>query len=249
MQSLFRKQLHESKSRSSALEERAYFRFLEKMRREIESVILPFSKNEQLEDSGNSAPLPSYQDTGTAKQRNLHHILSELKPYSVLDIGSNTGWYSKLAASLGSQVVAFDTDESCITQLYDEARNKDLAILPLVMDFTKPTPSRGLASHWAIAATERFQCDMVLALALVHHIVLERRLNFDQIVEGLALFSKRWVVVEFVPREDQDMGQHGLHRLSWYTLDNFIDALKKRFHNVSILPSHPEPRVLLLCEK
>jgi hypothetical protein len=117
------------------------------------------------------------------------------------------------------------------------------------MDFTDPTPSRGLSSHWAIAATERFQCDMVLALGLINYLESNRRLSFDHIVEGLALFSKRWLVVEFVSPEGQDVRQWRSHTFSRYTLDNFICTLKRRFHSVSILPSHPKLRVLLLCEK
>jgi hypothetical protein len=117
------------------------------------------------------------------------------------------------------------------------------------MDFTDPTPSRGLSSHWSIAATERFQCDLVLALDLIHHVVNKRHLNFDQIVNGLALFSKRWLVVEFVPREGQHSCELWSSGFSWYTLDNFINTLKKQFRSVGIMPFYPEPRVLLLCEK
>ena len=63
------------------------------------------------------------------------------------------------------------------------------------MDFTKPTPARGLGSHWAIAATERFQCDLVLALDLLNQ-PMPRRLGFDKIISGLSQFTKRWLVLE-----------------------------------------------------
>lgn len=246
------RQLFEKKYNSiivKSLKGKSHLENLNKIKQEVESIALPKWKNEILEQCEKPSISLSAQDNWTAKQRALHKILTDLQPNSTLDLGSNTGWYSKLAALLGSKVVAFDIDENCVTQLYDDASKEKLPILPLIMDFTKPTPDRGLSSHWAIAATKRFQCDLVLALALVHHIVLERRLNFDQIVEGLALFSKRWVVVEFIPREDQDVGELWSPRISWYTLDNFINALRKRFSTVSIMPSHPEPRVLLLCEK
>lgn len=175
--------------------------------------------------------------------------MTDIQPVSVLDIGSGTGWYSQLAAVLGSQVIAFDTNEACVTQLYNQACENNLPILPLVMDFSKPTPSRGLSKHWAIAATKRLKCELVLALALVHHIVLERRLNFDQIVKGLAQFSRRWVVVEFIPPDDYEVVNKWSERISWYTLDNFYNALKKRFRSVTTIPSYPGSRVLLLCEK
>lgn len=140
-------------------------------------------------------------------QTALHKILSELRPDSVLDIGSNAGWYSKLAAFLGSKVVSFDPTPTYITQLYFDARDKNLPILPLIMHFTDPTPSRGLSSHSSIAAAERFRCDMVLALSLVPDVVFKRNLRFDQVVERLALFSKRWLVVEFIPRQDPEVAQ------------------------------------------
>ena len=140
--------------------------------------------------------------------------------------------------------MSFDPTPIYITELYVDARDKNLPILPLIMDFTDPTPSRGLSSHSSIAAAERLRCDMVLALSLVPDVVFKRKLHFDQVVEGLALFSKRWLVVDFIP-------MHGRQSdgFSWYTLDNFISTLKERFRSVSIMPSHPETCVLLLCEK
>ena len=235
LQWLFRKQ---SSGPNSQLD------FLEKIRREVESIRLPSAKTELLDDDRNSIPGLSSQGTSTTKQLDLHKILTDLRPGSLLAIGSNTGWCSRLAALVGSRVVSFDTDSTNITQLYYDARDKNLPILPLIMDFTDLTPSRGLSSHLSIAATERFQCDMVVALALVNHVVSRRQLNFNQIVGGLALFSKRWLVVDFIP-------MHGRQSdgFSWYTLDNFISTLKERFRSVSIMPSHPETCVLLLCEK
>jgi hypothetical protein len=36
--------------------------------------------------------------------------------------------------------------------------------------------------------------------------------------------------------------------LSWYTLDNFLAALRAEFRSVETLPSAPEGRTLILCE-
>jgi len=228
---------------------KSYVDFLKKIRREVESITLPSFKNECSDYDQNSSPSLLCQDAWTAEHRCLHRILIQLQPGSVLNIGGNIGWYSGLASIRGTRVVAFDTDEQLITQLYYIARDHRLPILPLIMDFTDPTPSRGLCSHWAIAATERIQCDMVLALKLIHRVVSKRYLNFDQIVDGLALFSRRWLVVEFVSPEDQAICGRWSDRFSWYALDNFVNTLKKRFASVSILSPHAEPHVLLLCEK
>jgi hypothetical protein len=226
-----------------------YLTSLEQLNSEVEKISLPSVNREGSVHEGNPIPPPLLQDDWTEKQRSLHKLFNELRPASVLTIGGDMTWYCKQAAAFGSRVVSFDTNLVRVTQLYYDARNKKLPILPLVMDFTDPTPSRGLSSHWAIAATERFPCDMVLALGLVHQIVFKRCLNFEQIGQGFALFSKRWLVVEFVPGEDPELRQGGSDRFSWYTLDRFMQSLRKWFRSITILPSHSQLRVLLLCEK
>jgi hypothetical protein len=187
-------------------------------------------------------------DGWTAKQRAVHDALAERRPASLLDIGSGAGWYARLAAAMRIDVVAFDSDSACVTNLYRRAREERLPILPLLMDFTKPTPARGLADHWSIAAAERFRCEMVLALGLVHMIVLERGLNFDQIVGGLALFAERWLIVEFVPPDDCELVEQRSKLPDWYTLEHFLGVLRRRFRCVAMAPSWPPRRVLALCE-
>lgn len=260
----FKKPSHTSKSESELVEnyqpkpqseflakikQKAYLKVLKKTRKDVKSINLPSLRTESSNQSEGSILSLSHQDSWTAKQVAVYKYLIELKPSSVLDIGCYTGWYSKLAALLGSQVVAFDKDPACITQLYYDAREKKLPILPLVIDFTQPTASYGLSSYRYVAASERFQCEMVLALGLFHHIVFEQYPLFEQTVEGLALFSKRWLIVEFVPLEDPVLAIFRSPKYSWYTLENFINALRKRFSSIHTMPSHPESRVLLLCEK
>ena len=252
MKSLSRRQLQDRKSPSDPLEEKrqkSHLDFLIKIRREVESVSLPHTKPKSLSRDQTSHLSLTDQEGWTAKQRSLHKMFTDLKPSSVLDIGSGTGWYSKVAALSGIRVVSWDIDPMCTTQLYLDARDMGLPILPLIMDFTKPTPSRGLASHWAIAATDRFQCDMVIVLALVHELVHKKHLNFEQIVGGLAVLSKRWLVLEFIPPEDPEVRLLHSPGISWYTLDNLLSAVNKHFSTVRIIPSYPEPRLLLLCEK
>lgn len=265
IQAVFTKQSHELQPESEVIESRkpqpqsellekikqkTYLKLLEESREYVKSIKLHSFPTKSLNPSESSILSLSIQDAWTAKQMAVYKCLTELKPYSVLDIGCHTGWYSKLAALSGSQVVAFDKNPACITQLYYDAREKKLPILPLVMDFTQPTPAYGLSSYRYVAATERFQCEMVLALGLVHHIVYEQKPPvFDHIVEGLALFSKRWLIVEFVPPEDSEMIKFQLFRHPWYTLENFLTALRKRFSSIHTMPSHPESRVLMVCEK
>jgi hypothetical protein len=154
------------------------------------------------------------------------------------------------AAVLGSEVVLFDADPGRVSRVYRQVRGTQAHILPLVMNFIDPTPSRGLAAHWAIAATARFPCDLVLALRLVHQAVFKWRLTFAHVVDGLASFTRRWLLLEFNPPLPIAGEKPGTPDLDWYTLDNMINSLKTRFRTVSVVPGlEDSPAVLLLCEK
>jgi len=223
--------------------------FLQQVRREVETITLPSARTEWTDYYESNFPSFSPSHDWTAKHHSVHKVLSDLRPGTVLDMGSNRGWYSQLAALLGSRVVSLDVDDTTVAQVYHDAKEKNLPITPLIMDFRFPTPGYGLCYQSFPPATERLKCDMVLALALTHHLVFKGQLNFAQIVDGLSIFTRKWLLVEFVPREDRYVREWWSERFSWYTLDNFIGAVNERFRDVRILPCYPEPRVLLLCEK
>jgi hypothetical protein len=90
---------------------------------------------------------------------------------------------------------------------------------------------------------------MVFALALIHHLVFEQHLNFEQITDELSTFSNRWLLAEFIPRDDRHVRKWWSEQYSWYTLENFITALRRKFQRIKMYPSYPDQRLLLLCEK
>ena len=69
----------------------------------------------------------------------------------------------------------------------------------------------------------------------------------NEISDGLALFSQRWVVVEFIPGDDPEVGSLWSDWFDGYTLDNFKRALRRNFPKIEVLPSHPSSRVLLFA--
>jgi hypothetical protein len=185
----------------------------------------------------------------TPKHHAVQQLLQRYRPATVLDIGANRGWFSMLAAKKGAKVVAFDTDEVCLNRLHLDTKDACLDVQSLVMSFTQPTPRLGLGEGIAHSAVNRFQCDLVLGLALAHHMVFKAHLNFGQIAAGFAAYVKKVLVVEFVPRDDQHVRQWITDQHDWYTLDNFTQALRRHFRDVNVIASYPDPRVLLVCER
>lgn len=207
-----------------------------------------------------------------SKQRGVNEAISRFRPATVLDLGSNTGWFSVLAANRGSSVVAVDIDEACIDRLHRRAERDSLPILPLVANLTPPLPelyareyddepsqSRlGDGNPLITSAHDRLQCDMVIALAVVHHVVLGDGLTFTEIATILDRLAKKYLCVEFVARDDPMVAKgRGFfaaytadpNSFSWYTEQNLTEALKRHFTTVERLPSHPESRTLLVCSK
>jgi hypothetical protein len=163
------------------------------------------------------------------------------------------GWYAQLAARNGAQVIAADSDETAVNELYADAKTADLPILPVFMDVRFPEPGQGPGYTFFAPATERFKSDMVLALALVHHLVFTWNLSFDHIADGLGAFVREWLVVEFVGPDDGVVRRWNQAN-AWYGLDNFEAALSRQFDIVERLPSDAggldderADRTILLC--
>jgi SAM-dependent methyltransferase len=217
--------------------------------REIENIRLVHPR--RTSSDRNAADFPDFVSTNgwTRKRRSVAQILSAKKPGSALDIGSNLGWYSQLAARNGAQVVSVDLDEAAVTELFFAAVATQLPILPLVADFRSMNPVMAWATAPGQAYVDRLRCDMVLALGLVHHLAFERRLTFDLIVRGLSAFARQCLVVEFVGREAKYVRERLNDRFCWYTLDKFSTALRHEFRELTEFPSDQEDSWVLLCEK
>ncbi len=221
--------------------------FLQQIRAEVANIHLTSEPSTSI----NSRVGDSTQQGETPKNYQLvQQVLSDLRPCSVLDInsGDSNGNYALLASGCGSQVVAIDGQEAHVRKLYYRTKATNHRILPLWLNFA--SPSYGLANDFLAPAHQRLQCDLVLALTIDPKLMLKRGFGF--IVDRLAVFSKRWLLIEFTPQVDPILETRWMERTiscPWYTLENFTTALKTRFNRIDILPSCPQPRVLLLCEK
>ena len=147
----------------------------------------------------------SYQDeTFAAKQSFVREALRELAPSTVLDIGCNTGYFSCLAAELGASVVALDSDVNVVSKLWLRSLTENRSVLPLVMDFSRPSPGLGWrnSEKMSFLARARGNFDAALLLAVVHHLTVTHAVPLEDVFEVCADIVTQGVIVEFVPPED-----------------------------------------------
>jgi SAM-dependent methyltransferase len=173
----------------------------------------------------------------------VYEVLATLRPATVADLGCGSGWQARLAARLGSDVVAVDRDERQVNLCFRTARAHDLAVLPLVMNLRYPTPGFGVSNRMVAPALQRLGADLVLALGVVHEVAMGQGLALDHVVEALSSFSRHWLLIEFVPPEEAGGSPTA------YSLDDLLEALSPWGRVVRIMQSSPEPRKLILCEK
>ena len=250
---------------------RAFFRRIRRSIARRKAALKGSAYSSYYEDK-NEAFSSEPSEAWTNKQHGVHKALTTMQPATILDLGSNTGWFSMLEAQLGSSVVAVDLDEASIDRLFAEARRQGLDILPLVANLVRPLPaldakifadepSLSLIGEGGPVVSQpdsRLKCEMVLALALVHHLALGQAHPFDEIAAIFARLSTKYLCVEFVDLKDQmittDRAFFPAYNASpesftWYSKENFITALEWHFDNIEEVPSYPESRTLLLCHR
>jgi len=120
----------------------------------------------------------------------------------VLDLGTNDGAYARLAAEHADHVVAVDSDELVVDRLYRQLRAEGSGtILPLVVDLADPPGGLGWRNCERAPFTERVRPDVVLALALVHHLAIGANVPLPEVVAWLRSLGGR-LVVELPHPED-----------------------------------------------
>ena len=181
-----------------------------------------------------------------AKQDFVAATLREVKPGRVLDVGCNTGEFSLLSAKEGAEVVAVDKDEACVGLLFQTASKDNLNILPLVVDFANPSPPTGWMNRQYISFTDRAdQCfDLVLCLAVIHHLLVSNRIPLPEIVDALALATKDFVIAEYVDRQDPQFQliARGRDALFTYYDEAYFEATFRRRFRLLKRISLPESR-------
>lgn len=128
----------------------------------------------------------------------------ELAPERAWDLGANTGRFSDLVADTGAHVVAWDVDHGAVERAWRERRGEAREageVLPLVLDLTTPTPAVGWAHRERASLADRGPVDLVLALALVHHLAIGNNVPLARVAGFLAEIAEH-AIVEWVPKSD-----------------------------------------------
>jgi hypothetical protein len=169
-----------------------------------------------------------------AKAAFVAETLSGRTQSTVWDLGANDGHFSRIAAGTADQVLALDSDYAVLDDLFvslqaDGPRN----ILPMVQDLADPSPGIGWRGTERPPLMERSTPDVVLCLAVIHHLVIGRNIPLRAVMDWFGDLGAE-VVLEWVAPDDPmvlgltaNRKPHEIHQD--YTEDDLRSYLSERF--------------------
>lgn len=182
-------------------------------------------------------------EPSTAREKKIKQLVDELKPHSIIDVGANNGWVALQNLDSHRHICSIEPDHGALSRFTHMLEEIQLPpggkIQALIGDF-------GERDH---------RHDLVVALALTHHLVLAQKWSFEAIADVLCKLSNRHVLIEFMPWGLVSTGAQGPQTglPDWYSERNFLREMRMWFNLVTPVryegqPKEP-PRLLYLCEK
>jgi hypothetical protein len=159
---------------------------------------------------GNYYDITNYSDAAFEHKKKLvREWTDRVRPALVWDLGANNGVFSRVAGDVDAapQVISFDIDPAAVEQNYRQVKaEKHERLLPLLLDLTNPSPPIGWANRERDSFGRRGPADLVLALAVIHHLAISNNVPLLQLAEFFAETGK-WLVIEFVPKSDSQVNK------------------------------------------
>lgn len=174
-----------------------------------------------------------------------------VRPTSLWDLGSNEGELALRHVPPGGYSLAIDADLGCVETCYANAYRDRRSVVALWRDLLAPTPSTGWAGEERASIVERGRADLVLALALVHHLSISGQVPLARVASWLSRIA-RFAVVEVPDRDDpmvQQLAQRAPVQAGRFGRDEFRVAIAPHFEIVNELALDGLPRSLFLLRR
>lgn len=188
------------------------------------------------------------------KKEIVKDFLGKTRGTTAWDIGANTGVFSNIAAKQGYDVISMDLDPLCVEKNYNDNKEKNLNnILPLLIDFTNPSPPIGWENEERMSIFQRGPADTVLALALVHHLAIGNNVPLKRLAKFF-LKTGQQLLIEFIPKTDEQVQRLLSHRediFAEYNQDNFEGVFKEHFKikDKTKIPNSERTLYLMVVDK
>jgi SAM-dependent methyltransferase len=186
------------------------------------------------------------------KEAFIDDCVRESSAKTVWDIGANTGQFSRIAARHAKQVLAMDIDHFAAERMYRRNTEEGVNnILPLVQNVCDPSPNWGWRNRERTDLVSRAKPDLVLCLALIHHVVITANVPLDEFIAWLAGLTDQ-LVIEYVSRKDdkvETLLRNKEDKYHDYSRENLEAALARHYEIRKTLPLESGNRFLYWCAR
>ena len=186
------------------------------------------------------------------KKKVVEGMVDKVKPVTVWDLGANVGMFSRICAQRDISTVSFDSDAMTVELNYRQCRrDNESRIVPLLLDLENPSAAIGWRNRERMSLSDRGPVDMVLALALIHHLVIGNNVPLESAAGFFSSLGQN-LVVEFVPKTDSQVERMLASREDIfydYTKRGFEDAFCRHFEIVDAVEISESERTLYLMRK
>lgn len=184
----------------------------------------------------------------TEKEACVRRMGDSIKPQVTWDLGANTGVFSQIASEFSETTVAWDMDPACVEKGFLALRKqRQTDVHPLLLDLTNPSGRVGWANAERMSLADRGPADLVMALALIHHLAIANNVPLADVASLLARLGRQ-LIIEFVPKSDPQVQRLLASRVDifdQYTLSEFERAFGQHFHieeKQAVDARHDDPR-------
>ena len=148
---------------------------------------------------------------------------------SLIELASNQGKFANyvLESTQIEKIIATDYDKNALDRIFINNENRE-DVLPLVYDFVRPNSRSN-----TLKIDQRINADIVMALAVTHHLILTQDVSLEHIFKVLASLTNKYIVVEFMPLGLYFGDMDNIPPFpEYYTLEWFRDAFSEKFEHI-----------------
>ena len=190
----------------------------------------------------------TYSDSELAMKKDFVRKAAATQQWKLAwDLGCNTGEFTQIISDHCEYVVGMDIDPLAIEFFYQNLKKTGVkTILPLVNNIADPSPGLGWMNLERKILRDRGTPNLILCLALIHHIVLSANIPLKGFIQWLASLGGA-LIIEYVTKDDpmvKVLLQNKEDNYSDYNQEHFESCLKEFFDIKASQPLESGTRII-----
>lgn len=157
--------------------------------------------------SGYEGDRPHYGGASLDRKREvIDGWMRRLSPAWVLDLGCNTGEFSRMGLARGARVIALDADHDSVQRLFlGHAGERRLYPLVAPLDDLRSSRGWGGREHPGLDRRLEASADLVLMLALIHHLAIGAAVPLEEVALFAYRCSRDALALEVLSEDDPQL--------------------------------------------